>query len=244
MREMKDMSDPAPDFRAKMILRTLRSVYRKGIDKLRIADLGCCGGWFSLALARCGATVIGIEAREQNVEKARQGAPKNVEFVIDDVKNFTKEKYGEFDVVLAFGILYHLDSPVEWLHQIARATKEVLLLDTHYAPPEDGLPASEPRPFKLSPIHKMSFQNREYEGRLYGDKRGHPVETTPHASFSNENSLWLTRSSIHQALICAGFDWVLEQYDAQVSNSHYYDPANWRMTFVSAKSDALMERTT
>jgi hypothetical protein len=32
----------------------------------------------------------------------------NVEFVTDDVRNFSRERYGAFDVVICSGILYHL----------------------------------------------------------------------------------------------------------------------------------------
>jgi hypothetical protein len=32
----------------------------------------------------------------------------NVEFVTDDVRNFSRKRYGAFDVVICSGILYHL----------------------------------------------------------------------------------------------------------------------------------------
>ena len=33
-----------------------------------------------------------------------------LEFYQDDVRNLSREKYGEFDIVICSGILYHLDS--------------------------------------------------------------------------------------------------------------------------------------
>src|SRR5205085_2970496 len=96
---------------------------------------------FSLALAQRGANVTGIEARLEAVRRAEAQRValglSTLRFVQADVKAFTAEAFGAHDVVLAFGILYHLDRPVEWLRQIAGATGGVLVVDWHYAPAAD-----------------------------------------------------------------------------------------------------------
>ena len=99
-----------------------------------MADLGCLEGGFSLAFAQLGAEVVAIEARAENFEKCRLvqehfGLP-NLRFVQGDVKDFDRARYGDFDVVLALGILYHLDDPVAWLRQVAGATRAVLYVET------------------------------------------------------------------------------------------------------------------
>ena len=59
-----------------------------------------------------GAQVVAIEGREENNAKARAAAAskglKNIQFVTDDVRNLSRERFGQFDVVLCSGILYHL----------------------------------------------------------------------------------------------------------------------------------------
>lgn len=57
------------DLRLKAILRDLGLCFGDDLAGIRIADLGCLEGGFSLALARRGAQVLGIEARALNLEK-------------------------------------------------------------------------------------------------------------------------------------------------------------------------------
>ena len=76
---------------------------------LRILDLACLEGLFSLELAMQGARVVGVEIREGNLTKARFAAEalgvSGVEFVRDDVRNVDAGRYGRFDVILCSGIL-------------------------------------------------------------------------------------------------------------------------------------------
>src|SRR4051812_21927604 len=130
------------DLRLKAILRAISLLYRDSFSGLRVADLGCLEGGFALALAQHGMKVTGIEARRKNFEKVKLLAEhfgfENLIFELDDVKNFTPERYGSFDVTLALGILYHLDNPVAWLRQVAGATRGLLIIDSHYAPSDDA----------------------------------------------------------------------------------------------------------
>ena len=71
-------------------------------------------GHYAIEFAMQGATVVGIEGRESNVQKAIFAKDilnlENLTFYQDDVRNLSAEKYGQFDIVLCSGILYHLDS--------------------------------------------------------------------------------------------------------------------------------------
>ena len=61
-----------------------------------------------------GAKVVAVEGREVNFAKMKSVKEylglKNMEVALADVRTVTKEKYGEFDLVLACGIMYHLDA--------------------------------------------------------------------------------------------------------------------------------------
>ncbi len=79
----------------KAIMRTLNLVFpptdRNG---LRIVDLGCLEGGYAVEFARAGFDVLGIEARQDNIDKCEYVADKvglrNLSFVQDDVRNLAK----------------------------------------------------------------------------------------------------------------------------------------------------------
>ena len=83
--------------------------------------------------------MVGIEGREAHIEKARFVKQVlslgGLDLFQDDVRNLSKNKYGEFDVVLCLGILYHLDVPdvFAFLEQIADVCRDIAVIDTRVA---------------------------------------------------------------------------------------------------------------
>src|SRR5262249_37408365 len=131
-----------------------------------------------------------------------------------DVKEFTRDRYGDFDVVLCLGLLYHLDRPVAWLQQAAAATRAVLIVDTHLAPDDDAIVHLDPRLTRLGPLHPQMDGEWAAEGRWFQELGPAPDPLRGRwAAFSNAASFWLTRASLVGALQRAGFDSVLEQQD-------------------------------
>jgi SAM-dependent methyltransferase len=233
------------DTRLHAILRTLKLLYGADLKNLRVADLGCLEGGFALALAQRGMNVIGIEARRTNLQKAlllkEHFERSSLEFRLDDVKNFTRESYGAFDVILALGILYHLDNPLPWLPQIAEATKTLLVIESHYAPEnETALALLDPELQQLGPIERIEHQATIYEGRWffeYGPE--HDPEAQLWASYSNASSFWLTKESILRATKRAGFDLVLEQHDYSVDDYEFLNSKRSRGIFLAIKTSGL-----
>ncbi|MHC8441836.1 MAG: bifunctional 2-polyprenyl-6-hydroxyphenol methylase/3-demethylubiquinol 3-O-methyltransferase UbiG [Candidatus Eutrophobiaceae bacterium] len=83
------------------------------IKGVRILDLGCGGGILSEALARAGATVIGIDGGEQNIGAARRHA-KDSGLAIDYRVAFAEdldENLGVFDAVVCMELLEHAEVP-------------------------------------------------------------------------------------------------------------------------------------
>lgn len=237
-----DRPDFETDIRLKAILSFLSSFYRDELSGLRLADLGCLEGGFSLEMAQRGMVVTGIEARKKNLEKCRlleeHFALPNLEFVRDDVKNFARENYGTFDVVLALGILYHLDNPVPWLRQIAQATNTLLVIESHYAPgDETALALLDAELQHLGPIEQIEYEGATYEGRWffeYGPE--HDPENQLWASYSNASSFWLTKESILRATKRAGFDLVLEHHNYTVDNYRLLNSNRARGMYLAIKS--------
>src|SRR5678816_2267610 len=104
----------APEFlesdpRLLAILRLLSVLHGPSLAGKRVVDLGCLEGGFSLAMAQRGATVLGVDARERNLAKAKllrdHFGLSNLDFIEADVNDFTRERFGTFDIVLALGII-------------------------------------------------------------------------------------------------------------------------------------------
>lgn len=237
------------DLRLKAILRVLSLLYRNRLAGLRVADLGCLEGGFSLALAQRGMDVLGIEARRKNLEKALllkdHFGLTNLELLRDDVKNFARARQGVFDVTLALGILYHLDEPVAWLRQLSEATRGVLVVDSHYAPADEAaLARIDPRLRQLGPLRQIEDQGSRYEGRWffeYGEDAD--AESQLWASYSNRSSFWLTKESLLRALLRAGFDLVLEEHDYSADFYERFTVTFPRGMFLAIKSSGFISRS-
>jgi SAM-dependent methyltransferase len=231
------------DLRLKAILRVLDMLFGANLGGVRVADLGCLEGGFSLALAQRGAEVLGVEARHRNIEKATvlkdHFGLRNLKFQTADVKEFAPDAGGQFDAVLALGILYHLDQPAQWLRRVAAATRRVLILDTHFAPAEDAdLSLLDPRLRVLGPIETQDAEGCLVKGRWY---REFAEDTDPEdqlwASYSNSSSFWLTKESLIASLSRAGFPLVLEQHDYySVSNYELFNVTYPRCMLIGIKS--------
>jgi 2-polyprenyl-6-hydroxyphenyl methylase / 3-demethylubiquinone-9 3-methyltransferase len=80
------------------------------LSGLRIVDIGCGGGILCEPLARLGASVVGIDPSESNIEVARNHAARSGHSI--DYRNDTVEalaKAGDvFDVVLAMEVVEHV----------------------------------------------------------------------------------------------------------------------------------------
>jgi SAM-dependent methyltransferase len=236
------------DLRLHAIQRTLRTLFHGHLASRRVADLGCLEGGFALALAQQGCHVLGIEARQKNLDKAlllkEHFALPNLEFRLGDVKAFTRERFGTFDAVLALGILYHLDDPVAWLAQIGAATAGVLVVETHYAP-DDGadLGALTPAIAHLGPIERREAAGWTIEGRWFDEyEQTADRESQVWASYSNHRSFWLTKASLLQAIRRAGFDLVVEQLEYTADFYPYFTREFVRGLFVGVKSSAFAPR--
>lgn len=191
--------------RLKRVTQTISDVCQKPIQNLRILDLACLEGAFSIELAMRGATVVGVDGREANIVKATFAKQvlslSNVEFVRDDVRNVNEETYGRFDVVLCLGILYHLDTPdlFQLVEKVASVTDRAVIIDT-----------------QLSRRPKAS---RTYNGRTYwGEvtKEHNPSATRQEKeknvwmSLDNSEAFPLTRFSLFNLMQQVGFCSVYE----------------------------------
>ena len=180
----------------------------------RILDVGCLEGYFSVECALQGASVLGVDGKTINVRKCEFVQSvlgvQNLTFVKDDGMRVTREKYGSFDVVLALGLLYHLDNPFKFLAHMAGLCDGFILIDTHIAlADQPGSIKGGWRP-ELSPLRKFRVGKKSYTGRLFrefdaeADQLSKDLSTT--ASLRNNSSVWLTEDSLISLLRDVGFN--------------------------------------
>jgi len=108
-------------------------------SELKLVDLACMEGGYATEFATMGFNTLGIDARKDNLLKANyvklNNKITNLNFVLDDVRNLPK--YGQFDITLCLGILYHLDAPADFLKMLYKQTNKLLIIHTFYAPEKD-----------------------------------------------------------------------------------------------------------
>ena len=85
----------------------------------RVLDIGAWDGWFSFEMERRGARVLAIDnAKRTRFLKAREILGSQVDYQIADICRVTARDLGRFDIVLFFGVLYHLKHPMRALETV------------------------------------------------------------------------------------------------------------------------------
>lgn len=186
--------------RAKRYLQTIADIARRPFKDLRILDLACGEGLYAIECALHGADTVGIEGRLQNIAKGEFVKEvlrlDRLKFYQDDVRHFSKEKYGEFDVILCCGILYHLreQEAIRLVHKIYDACRAFVILDTQ---------------FSVAPKVTVVDDDKTYAGRVYREhyqnKSPAAIAADVYASLDNMESFWFTVPSLLNLFADAGF---------------------------------------
>lgn len=166
----------------------------------RVLELGCLEGGHTLAIARAAFEVVAVDARPENISKARlmqrvYGVG-NVRFVEADLDAIDLADYGAFDVAFNVGLLYHLEAPwrlLAWLAKCCRA----MFLWTHVA--RGGV---------------WGVRRGGYRGRLY--REGGVADPL---SGLNPRSFWPTQTELLRMVRDAGFG-EIEILDVDPSHPH------------------------
>jgi FkbM family methyltransferase len=128
---------------------TMRRLLKKLMPALQLStavDVGCGVGFFSQMLRECGLQVRGFDGRSQNIAEARARFP-DIPFEQGDVESAAIRDSAKFDLVLCFGLLYHLENPLQAMRNLHALTGKCLLLESMCLPGEktDTLLREEPR---------------------------------------------------------------------------------------------------
>jgi len=206
---------PAPDARLRRLVQVTSDLAGKPLCQLRVMDLACLEGHYAIEFAMQGAEAVGIEYRAESIAKARFVKDylhlDRLVFYQDDVRNLSRERYGEFDVVICSGILYHLDAPdvFHFVHRIFEVCTRLAIFDTHVA---------------LHAEETVEFENQRHGGVWFQEHDESADQATKlknlWASVDNNRSFWPTPASLANFVANVGFSSFYEclnpyQYDAE-----------------------------
>jgi SAM-dependent methyltransferase len=119
------------------VTKDLLSQFRERLGLQTVIDVGCGLGYFSGFLHSLGFQVTAVDGRGENVEKARQRFSQ-ISFHTINAEDPTIRDLGRFDIVLCFGLLYHLENPFLAIRHLHAMASKLLLVESVI------LPGSEP----------------------------------------------------------------------------------------------------
>jgi SAM-dependent methyltransferase len=185
------------DARVARIAQVVADVAGDDIAGARVLDLGCDEGNFARAIARLGAReVLGIEGRASNlaggIAKRDAEGLTQVELVLGDARDLSRERHGEFDVVLCLGLLYHLDAPdlLPFLRRLSAVCRRFAVIETQVA---------------LAPREALELDGHRYAGLFYQEDVAQAG-----AALDNPRSFWPTKPSLVNLLMHVGFTSIAE----------------------------------
>jgi len=100
----------------------------------RVLDIGASDGFFTLEMARRGARVVAIDYRGKEshgfgVMEKLNGI--EVEYHQMNLYNLSAERFGQFDIIVFMGVLYHLPDMLRALAKIREMSVGTMFLETH-----------------------------------------------------------------------------------------------------------------
>lgn len=131
------------DTRLSMAMSAIEAHFGERLRGVDCLDIGCHEGFYSLAMARRGVrSVVGIDAREENLRRARFVADamgvKGIEYRQGQVETLAADLGRAFDLTLFLGLLYHVEDPMRCLRQVAAVTGELCIVETQVVDEVDG----------------------------------------------------------------------------------------------------------
>ncbi len=112
----------------------------------RVLDIGAWDGWFSFEMERRGATVVAVDlTKRTRFLEAKAMMNSKVEHVVADISFLTPREIGYFDIVLFFGVLYHLKHPMLALERVCELSTDLVCVESFVTDeqPTGTIPAME-----------------------------------------------------------------------------------------------------
>ncbi len=126
----------------------------------RVLDIGAWDGWFSFEMERRGASVLALDsAKNTRLLEAKALLGSRIDYHIGDICRLTSKDVGTFDIVLFFGVLYHLKHPLLALENVCGMCRDMACIESFVT---DAGKAAD-----LAAIPSMEFyETTELRGQL------------------------------------------------------------------------------
>lgn len=97
----------------------------------RVLDVGAWDGWFSFECERRGAEVVAVDVIPLDTFlEAKERIGSKIEYLTLDVNELSAARLGTFDIVLFFGVLYHLRHPLLGLEKATELSTDLVLVES------------------------------------------------------------------------------------------------------------------
>jgi tRNA (mo5U34)-methyltransferase len=129
------------DTRLAMVQSAVTEHFGTRARGLECLDIGCHEGFYSVAMARHGMRVTGMDAREENLNRARfvaAASGADIRFRQGRVETLAADEGRKYDLTLFLGVLYHVEDPMLCLRQVAAVTGEMCLIETQVVDEVEG----------------------------------------------------------------------------------------------------------
>jgi tRNA (mo5U34)-methyltransferase len=129
-----------PDDHPRPTWALLKAYLPADLSGQSVLDAGCNAGFYSFETKKLGAkSVLGIDAQRREIAQARLAAEVlelDVTFRRSSVYDLSIAELGQFDLVLALGLLYHCRHPLLALERLFEVTRGTLIVESAVAPEE------------------------------------------------------------------------------------------------------------
>jgi ubiquinone/menaquinone biosynthesis C-methylase UbiE len=130
------------DTRLAMVEAAIAGHFGSRMRGLGCLDIGCHEGFYTLAMARHGMSAAGMDAREENLRRARFVAEAsgitNIRFRQGRVETLAADESQTYALTLFLGVLYHVEDPMLCLRQVCAVTGELCLIETQVVDEIEG----------------------------------------------------------------------------------------------------------
>lgn len=133
------------DTRLRMLKSVLEPEFSGRWEASTAIDLACHQGWFLSYLANKNMQkVLGVDVRQEHIDDASLMTSalfpenKHISFLRSDVYDLKPDVVGQFDVVLLFGLLYHVENPIGLLRIAKSLCKGWCMIETQLGPHLSG----------------------------------------------------------------------------------------------------------
>jgi hypothetical protein len=128
--------------RAQMLDAWMQRAFAGDRQHLHALDLACHQGYFAMQLARAGfARVDAADVRQEHIDDVE--LLREI-YAIDNLHTQRRDVFdmrdpARHDLVLMFGLLYHLENPVGALRRARALTRDALVIETQVVPHLSGM---------------------------------------------------------------------------------------------------------